>query len=87
MSRLALLCLGFLLVATPVSAADPIELYAAGSLKAAFGEVAGNDSAAYDTPVETTFGPSSHLRERSFTARLSVQTAITCFRNSAKAGI
>ncbi len=64
MSRLALLCVGFILVATPVNAADPIKLYAAGSLKAALGDVASNYSAAYDTPVETAFGPSGLLRER-----------------------
>jgi ABC-type molybdate transport system substrate-binding protein len=50
--------------AAPVGAQQPITLYAAGSLKAALGEVAGNYQATYGTPVATTFGPSGLLRER-----------------------
>ncbi len=51
-------------LAAPVGAQQPIALYAAGSLKAALGEVAGNYEAAYGTPVATTFGPSGLLRAR-----------------------
>jgi ABC-type molybdate transport system substrate-binding protein len=53
-----------LAMATPVNAQVPIKLYAAGSLKAALGEVAKAYEGAHKTPVETTFGPSGLLRER-----------------------
>ena len=52
-----------LLMATPANAEAPISLVAAGSLKAALGQVARafqNDSG---LPVETTFGPSGLMRQ------------------------
>jgi ABC-type molybdate transport system substrate-binding protein len=50
---------------TPASAADqPLQLYAAGSLKAALGDVADDYKKTYGTPVTTTFGASGLLRER-----------------------
>jgi ABC-type molybdate transport system substrate-binding protein len=50
---------------TAASAADqPLHLYAAGSLKAALGDVAADYTETYGTPVETTFGASGLLRER-----------------------
>lgn len=60
------LLVALLLVGTtaPVCAQQPITLSAAGSLKAALGEVAGDYEAAYGTHVATTFGPSGLLRER-----------------------
>ncbi len=66
MFRFVLLFLGLaaLAMTAPVKAEQPIKLYAAGSLKAALGEVARNYEAAYKTPVETTFSPSGLLRER-----------------------
>lgn len=44
--------------------ADPVAHNAAGSLKAALGEVAADDEAAYGLPVETAFAPSGLLGER-----------------------
>jgi ABC-type molybdate transport system substrate-binding protein len=61
--RSALLVL-LLMAAVPAAASEPINLYAAGSLKAALGEVARDYEAAYGTPVTTTFGPSGLLRQR-----------------------
>ena len=50
---------------TAASAADqPLQLYAAGSLKAALGDVAADYTKTYGTPVATTFGASGLLRER-----------------------
>lgn len=44
--------------------AEPTRLYAAGSLKAAMGEIAAAFTQATGLPVETSFGPSGLLRER-----------------------
>ncbi|MEA2117260.1 molybdate ABC transporter substrate-binding protein [Halovibrio sp. HP20-50] len=44
--------------------AEPVSLYAAGSLRAALGEVAENFSNTFDVEVSTTFGPSGLMRER-----------------------
>ncbi|MBB3267224.1 ABC-type molybdate transport system substrate-binding protein [Azospirillum sp. OGB3] len=46
------------------AAADAVKLYAAGSLKAAFTELAKEYQAAKGVPVEATFGPSGLLKER-----------------------
>ena len=48
----------------PVMAADPVRLYAAGSLKAALSDVAKAYEAAYGAPVEAEFAASGLLRER-----------------------
>lgn len=48
----------------PAMAADPLTLYAAGSLKAALTEVAKAYEQAYGTPVATEFAASGLLRER-----------------------
>jgi ABC-type molybdate transport system substrate-binding protein len=69
----ARLALGWLLAAsllhpvmavTAVMAAEPVALYAAGSLKAALGDVAKAYEAAYGTKVITEFAASGLLRER-----------------------
>lgn len=52
------------LVWQPVMAADPVRLYATGSLKAALTDVAGAYQEAYGTPVDTEFAASGLLRER-----------------------
>lgn len=58
--RVALL----ILLALPLSAsAEPLKLYAAGSLKAALGDVVAAYEKAYKTQVTTKFGPSGTLRE------------------------
>jgi ABC-type molybdate transport system substrate-binding protein len=50
---------------TAASAPDqPLLLHAAGSLKAALGDVAADYTKTYGTPVATTFGASGLLRER-----------------------
>lgn len=64
MSRTAFFLVGLVMAAMPVKAQEAVKLYAAGSLKAALGEVAGTYEAAYKTPVETTFAPSGLLRQR-----------------------
>jgi molybdate transport system substrate-binding protein len=46
-----------------VSAADSLKLYAAGSLKAALGDVAASYEKTYTTKVTTKFGPSGLLRK------------------------
>ncbi|MBL8670929.1 MAG: molybdate ABC transporter substrate-binding protein [Alphaproteobacteria bacterium] len=46
------------------AAAEPVRLYAAGSLKAALGEVAASFAAKAGTPVAETYGASGLLRER-----------------------
>jgi ABC-type molybdate transport system substrate-binding protein len=48
----------------PAMAADPVKLYAAGSLKAALTDVATAYEQAYGTPVEAEFAASGLLRER-----------------------
>jgi ABC-type molybdate transport system substrate-binding protein len=48
----------------PVAAADPVRLYAAGSLKAALTDVAKAYETASGTPVATEFAASGLLRER-----------------------
>jgi ABC-type molybdate transport system substrate-binding protein len=48
----------------PAIAADPLTLYAAGSLKAALTDVAKAYQEAYGTPVTTEFAASGLLRER-----------------------
>ena len=48
----------------PVMAADPVRLYAAGSLKAALSDVAKAYEEAYGAPVEAEFAASGLLRER-----------------------
>jgi molybdate transport system substrate-binding protein len=48
----------------PVMAADPVRLYAAGSLKAALTDVAKAYEGAYGMPVEVEFAASGLLRER-----------------------
>lgn len=51
------------LAMTPAMA-EEFSLFAAGSLKAALSEVAEDYTAAYGTPVATSFGPSGLMRER-----------------------
>jgi ABC-type molybdate transport system substrate-binding protein len=51
----------FFLSPLPASAAEPLQLYAAGSLKEALGEVAIAYEHAYKTKVATKFGPSGLL--------------------------
>lgn len=58
---LALIMLGF---GGAMARAETLQLYAAGSLKAALGDVAKAYEAASDDTVETTFGPSGLLRKR-----------------------
>jgi molybdate transport system substrate-binding protein len=64
MFRIVLLFLSLAMLSSSVMAEQPIKLYAAGSLKAALGEVAKNYEVAYKMPVETTFNPSGLLRQR-----------------------
>jgi ABC-type molybdate transport system substrate-binding protein len=66
MFRIAVLSAALLalVMAMPANAQGTLKLYAAGSLKAALGELATTYAEAYKTPVETTFGPSGLLRER-----------------------
>ena len=52
-----------LLMPVSVSAADSVTLYAAGSLKAALGDVAASYEKTYNTKVTTNFGPSGLLRK------------------------
>jgi len=52
------------LMASIVTMADTVSLYAAGSLKAALGDVARDFEAATGHRVETTFAPSGLLRKR-----------------------
>jgi len=52
------------LLAMPARATDTLTIYAAGSLKAALGEVARSYTRAYGIPVETEFAASGLLRER-----------------------
>ncbi len=49
---------------TMAHADEPVSLYAAGSLKAALGDVARRYAERYETEVATTFGPSGLLRGR-----------------------
>lgn len=51
-------------IAMTPAQADDIALFAAGSLKAALSDVAADYTAAYATPVATSFGPSGLMRER-----------------------
>jgi molybdenum ABC transporter molybdate-binding protein len=62
--RLAALLLAPLLGVDPAVAAEPVKLLAAGSLKAAFNEIAASFSAATGTAVESGFGASGLLRDR-----------------------
>ncbi len=66
MTPKALLALTAILPALMVSGvrADTLNLYAAGSLKAALGDVAAAYEAATGQHVEATFGPSGLIRER-----------------------
>jgi molybdate transport system substrate-binding protein len=61
----AALCAATALSMTAGSAAgQPLQLFAAGSLKAALSEVAADYEKTYGEAVATTFGPSGLLRER-----------------------
>jgi ABC-type molybdate transport system substrate-binding protein len=61
----ALFCGLGLLTALPVSSAgEPIQLYAAGSLRAALTDVAAAFTERYQIKVAATFAPSGLLRER-----------------------
>jgi len=51
-------------VAMSPAIAQDLSLYAAGSLKAALSEVAKDFAAAYNVPVNTSFGPSGLMRQR-----------------------
>lgn len=53
-----------ILVGHPAMAADPVRLYAAGSLKAALSDAAKAYETAYGMAVETEFAASGLLRER-----------------------
>ncbi len=54
----------FVVLSLPLSAlADPLTLYAAGSLKAALGDVVASYQKTYKTEVVTKFGPSGLLRK------------------------
>lgn len=52
------------LAATPATAAEPVRLYAAGSLAGALGAVADAFTTQTGIPVERSFGPSGMMRER-----------------------
>jgi molybdenum ABC transporter molybdate-binding protein len=57
-------CLALAVLSMPLSAsAETVKLYAAGSLKAALGEVAAAYEKTYQTKVTTKFGPSGLLRK------------------------
>ena len=58
------LVLAALVTSSPAAAADDVILFAAGSLKAALGDVAKAFTAATGTGVVTQFGPSGLMRER-----------------------
>jgi ABC-type molybdate transport system substrate-binding protein len=62
--RLAAFLLASLLGADAAVAAEPVKLLAAGSLKAAFNEIAATFSAETGTAVESGFGASGLLRDR-----------------------
>lgn len=51
-------------LANAAAAAEPVTLYAAGSLKTALGEVAKAYETAYGTPVAIEFAASGLLRQR-----------------------
>ena len=53
-----------MIMASPLAAAEPVKLFAAGSLKAALSDVAKAFEAGEGVPVETTVAPSGLLRER-----------------------
>ena len=53
----------FLFIVPTSVSADQVTLYAAGSLKAALGEVAANYEKNYNTKITTKFGPSGLLRK------------------------
>ena len=59
------LCWGLLVVVTCSGVqAEPVSVFAAGSLKAALSELARAFQHQYEIPVQATFGPSGLLRER-----------------------
>ena len=64
MDRLARALALVMIAAKPAGAAEPVALYAAGSLKAALSDVAAAYEAAYGAPVATEFAASGLLRER-----------------------
>jgi len=64
MCLLAITLPALMAVATGARAADRLTLYAAGSLKAALGDIAKAYEEAYGTPVGTDFAASGLLRER-----------------------
>jgi ABC-type molybdate transport system substrate-binding protein len=59
---ITVIALVFLLVPLCMSA-EPLKLYAAGSLKAALGDVAASYEKIHNIKVTTTFGPSGLLRK------------------------
>src|SRR5690606_3129619 len=63
-SSLRHIVLAALLLFPGMAMADEVKLHAAGSLKAALGEVAANFEKATGHKVVTAFGPSGLLRER-----------------------
>jgi ABC-type molybdate transport system substrate-binding protein len=63
--RLAVLLLGWLAMTPPARAAEPVQLLAAGSLRAAFTELtAAFRTAPGGAEVSATFGASGLLRQR-----------------------
>jgi molybdate transport system substrate-binding protein len=63
MRRITAVCAAFVMLAG-AAAAEPVTLYAAGSLKTALGDVAKAYEAAYGTPIATEFAASGLLRQR-----------------------
>ena len=55
--------IGFMTMASPAEATDPVRLHAAGSLRAALSEAAGAFESAGGGSVESTFGASGLLRD------------------------
>jgi molybdate transport system substrate-binding protein len=64
MRAMGVVCAALAMIANAAPAAEPVTLYAAGSLKTALGEVAKAYEAAYGTPVATEFAASGLLRQR-----------------------
>jgi molybdate transport system substrate-binding protein len=64
MRPITAICAAAVMLASAAAAAEPVTLYAAGSLKTALGEVAKAYEATYGTPVAAEFAASGLLRQR-----------------------
>src|SRR5262245_62636395 len=62
-SRLVAMAFAVVAMTAPAVAADPVQLYAAGSLRSALIEVAASFEAASGVKVEAKFGPSGTLKD------------------------